>query len=163
MPRSTTAREWEGEDLARGVVEKKFADQYAAWSADPFNVAPARWRNWFARSLSAKTRCRALMQIVAENAGKRLPFFIAAHKATNRLLLCSLIGIDPREYRNRIEQDLACLNIIEFKDEGRAQALVINDRAHTTWTLNLNPGKIDASQDSLGPVAPSETYGRRRG
>lgn len=120
--------EWEG--MIHEDVEKKFADQYAAWSADPFNVAPPGGET----GLHVLSRALpTLFQIVSENRGNTI--FIAAHKATNRILLCSLLGIDPREYRNRIEQDLACLNILEFKDGSYAQALVINDSSHTGLTI----------------------------
>jgi hypothetical protein len=41
-----------------------------------------------------------------------------------------VLGIDPREYRSRIAQDTACLNIVEFRDAFSGRALLINDVSH---------------------------------
>jgi probable phosphoglycerate mutase len=114
---------WEG--LIHTDVEKEFPDQYAAWIADPFNVAPPGGETGLhvlARALPA------LRQIVIEHQGQTV--FVAAHKATNRLLLCSIMGIDPRFYRERVAQDLACLNILDFKDSSHAEAILLNDISH---------------------------------
>jgi probable phosphoglycerate mutase len=111
-------------------VEKKFPDEYAAWSADPFNVAPPGGETGLhvlGRALPA------LLQIVAEHQGQTV--FVAAHKATNRLLLSSLMGIDPRQYRDRMAQDLACLNILEFKQGSCGQVIVLNDTSHTGMSV----------------------------
>ena len=55
---------------------------------------------------------------------------VVSHKATNRLLLCSLMGIDPRFYRERLAQDLACLNVIDFSDPSRGLVVRLNDISH---------------------------------
>jgi probable phosphoglycerate mutase len=55
---------------------------------------------------------------------------VVSHTATNRLLLCGLAGIDPRRYRDRLGQDLACLNIIDFKDPATPRVVRINDISH---------------------------------
>jgi broad specificity phosphatase PhoE len=115
--------QWEG--MVHHEVEKKFADQFAAWSADPFTTAPPGGEtglNVLARALPA------LRTIVEDHPGQTV--LVVAHKATNRILLCSLLGIDPREYRDRLAQDLACLNILDFKDPSHAQAITINDSSH---------------------------------
>lgn len=115
---------WEGK--VHQEVEKKDAPEYAAWSADPFTTAPPGGETGLsvlARSLPA------LQKIVLDHPGQTV--LVVSHKATNRLLLCSLLGIDPREYRDRLTQDLACLNILDFKDPSHAQAITINDSSHT--------------------------------
>ena len=114
---------WEG--MVHKKVEKKFAAQYAAWTADPFTTAPPGGESGLhvlARALPA------LHQIVADHPGQTV--LVVSHKATNRLLLCSVLGIDPREYRDRLAQDLACLNVLDFKDPPHAQAITINDTGH---------------------------------
>jgi probable phosphoglycerate mutase len=114
---------WEGQ--IHKEVEKKFPDQYAAWISDPFNGAPPGGET----GLHVLSRAMpALRQIVIEHPGQTI--FVAAHKATNRLLLCSILGIDPRMYRERLAQDLACLNILDFKDPSRAEAILLNDISH---------------------------------
>ena len=114
---------WEG--MIHTDVEKEFPEQYAAWAADPFNVAPPGGETGLhvlARALPA------LGKIVAEHPGQTV--FVASHKATNRLLLCALLGVDPREYRERLAQDLACLNVLNFKDPSHAEVVVMNDTSH---------------------------------
>ena len=114
---------WEG--MVHKEVEKKDAAQYAAWSADPFVTAPPGGESGLhvlARALPA------LRKIVADHPDQTV--LVVSHKATNRLLLCSLLGIDPRYYRDRLAQDLACLNVLEFKDPSQPQAVVINDSSH---------------------------------
>lgn len=115
--------QWEG--LVHQEVEKKFAAEFAAWAADPFTVAPPGGET----GLHVLSRALpALRQIVIDQQGKTV--LVVAHKATNRLLLCSLLGIDPREYRERVAQDLACLNVLDFKDPSHAEAVVLNDTSH---------------------------------
>src|SRR3989440_1909670 len=56
-----------------------------------------------------------ILDIVREHpAGNVL---IVSHKATIRLLLSSLLGFDPRRYRDTLDQNPAALNIVEI---GRA-------------------------------------------
>ncbi|HVO20609.1 MAG TPA: histidine phosphatase family protein, partial [Anaeromyxobacter sp.] len=55
---------------------------------------------------------------------------VVSHKATLRLLLSSLLGIDPRGYRDRLDQSPACLNVVDFKDPVRARLMVFNDVSH---------------------------------
>ena len=106
-------------------VENQYAGKYAAWSADPLNVAPPDGET----GLHVLSRAMpALLKIVADHAGQTI--LAVAHKATNRLLLCALMGIDPREYRDRIAQDLACLNILQFKDPTHAEVELLNDTSH---------------------------------
>jgi broad specificity phosphatase PhoE len=113
------------ERMVHKDVEQRDAAEYAAWSADPFNVAPPGGET----GLHVLSRAMpALLKIVADHAGQTV--LIVAHKATNRLLICALAGIDPREYRKRLAQDLACLNILEFTDTTHAELILLNDTSH---------------------------------
>ena len=116
---------WEGQ--VHKEVEEKYAAEYAAWNSDPFTYAPPGGESGLsvlARSLPA------MMQIVRNHPGQTV--LVVSHTATNRLLLSSLIGFDPRRYRDRLGQDLACLNILEFKDPSTAKLVVMNDTSHYT-------------------------------
>jgi probable phosphoglycerate mutase len=115
--------QWEGQ--VHKDVEKKFADEYKAWDADPFVEAPPGGET----GLQVLQRALpALRQIVIDNPGRTV--LVACHKATNRILLCSLLGMDMRSYRDAIAQDLACLNVLEFTAPWKAQAVLINDISH---------------------------------
>jgi broad specificity phosphatase PhoE len=116
---------WEG--MIHKEVEEKYAPEYKAWSADPFMAPPPGGES----GLSVLARALpALGTIVRSNQGQTV--LVVSHKATNRLLLCALMGIDPREYRDRLAQDLACLNILDFRDASHAQVVLLNDSSHCT-------------------------------
>ena len=55
---------------------------------------------------------------------------IVSHKGTIRLLLSSLLGFDPRRYRDNLDQSPAALNIVDFKDATRARLTLFNDTSH---------------------------------
>ena len=55
---------------------------------------------------------------------------VISHKATIRLILSSLLGIDARGYRDRLDQSPASLNILDFKDPVRARLMLFNDVSH---------------------------------
>jgi broad specificity phosphatase PhoE len=114
---------WEG--LTRQEVEARFAAQYAAWEEDPFTFAPEGGESGvsvLARALPA------LREIVVRHAG--LNVLAVSHKATIRLLLSSLLGFDPRGYRDRLDQAPACLNVLDFRDPVRARLMLFNDTSH---------------------------------
>jgi broad specificity phosphatase PhoE len=114
---------WEG--LTRQEVETGFAAEYAAWEEDPFTFAPEGGESGvsvLARALPA------LREIVVRHAG--LNVLAVSHKATIRLLLSSLLGFDPRGYRDRLDQAPACLNVLDFHDPVRARLMLFNDTSH---------------------------------
>jgi broad specificity phosphatase PhoE len=114
---------WEG--LTRREVEARHPDEYAAWEEDPFTFAPAGGESGvsvLARALPA------VREIVTRHPGERV--LVVSHKATIRLLLCSLLGIDARGYRDRLDQAPACLNVLDFRDPVRARLMLFNDTSH---------------------------------
>jgi probable phosphoglycerate mutase len=114
---------WEG--LTRGEVEAAFHDEYAAWEQDPFTFAPKGGESGvsvIARALPV------LREIVTGHEGKRV--LVVSHKATIRLVISSLLGIDARGYRDRLDQNPCSLNIVEFRDPVRARLMLFNDISH---------------------------------
>jgi broad specificity phosphatase PhoE len=114
---------WEG--MTRKEVEASRAEEYAAWEEDPFTFAPEGGENGLSVMARALPAIRAIV--------KRHPNGVVAvisHKATIRLVLSSLLGIDPRGYRDRLDQAPACLNVVDFKDSVRARLMVYNDTSH---------------------------------
>ena len=114
---------WEG--LTRGEVEDQFPAEAAAWEEDPFCFAPVGGESGLevtARALPA------LLEIVRAHPDERV--LVVSHKATIRLLLSSLLGFDPRRYRDNLDQSPAALNIVDFKDSVRARLTLFNDTSH---------------------------------
>ena len=114
---------WEG--LSRREVEERFRDEYAAWETDPFTVAPEGGESGVAVLARALPVIRG---IVSRHEAQRV--MVVSHKATLRLIISSLLGFDPRGYRDRLDQSPACLNVLEFKDSVRARLMLFNDVAH---------------------------------
>ena len=114
---------WEG--LARREVEERFAEEYAAWDEDPFTFAPEGGESGLgvlARALPV------IREIVVSHRGETV--LVVSHKATLRLILSSLLGFDPRGYRDRLDQSPACLNVVDFHDPVRARLMSFNDTSH---------------------------------
>ncbi len=114
---------WEG--LTRREVEERFAEEYAAWEEDPFTFAPEGAESGLAVLSRALPVIR---EIVLEHPGQNV--LVVSHKATLRLVMSSLLGFDPRGYRDRLDQSPACLNVLDFKDPVRARLMLFNDVSH---------------------------------
>lgn len=113
------------EQRSRKEVEKEFCDEYLAWDADPFTFAPLGGESGLqvlARALPA------LRTIVQSHPGKTV--LAVSHKATIRILIGSFLGFDLRGYRDRLDQNPCSLNILDFKDAGRARLMLYNDISH---------------------------------
>jgi broad specificity phosphatase PhoE len=114
---------WEG--LSRREVEARHPDEYAAWEEDPFTFAPAGGESGVAVLARALP---VLREIVTAHPGCRV--LVVSHKATIRLLLSSLLGIDARGYRDRLDQAPACLNVLDFRDAVHVRLMLFNDTSH---------------------------------
>lgn len=55
---------------------------------------------------------------------------VVSHKPTIRLVLASLLGIEPRGYRGRLDQAPARLDILDFKDAVRARLTASSATSH---------------------------------
>jgi probable phosphoglycerate mutase len=117
------------EQMTRKEVEAAYPDEAAAWDRDPYTYAPPDGESGLAVTARALP---ALLDIVSRHEGK--PVIVVSHKATIRLLLSSLLGFDPRRYRDNLDQDPAALNIVDFKDPVRARLMLFNDSSHYSET-----------------------------
>lgn len=114
---------WEG--LTREEVEARYPGEYATWEQDPYAFAPEGGESGvgvLARALPV------VREIVLAHPDEGV--LVVSHKATIRLVLCSLLGIDGRGYRDRLDQSPACLNIVDFRDPVRARLMLFNDTSH---------------------------------
>jgi len=113
------------EQLTRREVEHQFPQEAEDWNRDPFTFAPEGGESGLAVTARALP---ALMDIIRANLGGNL--LVVSHKATIRLLLSSLLGFDPRRYRDNLDQSPAALNIVDFRDPTRARLTLFNDTSH---------------------------------
>ena len=114
---------WEGK--TRGEVEREFPEEYTRYEHDPYSFAPAGGETGLAVTARALP---ALLEIVQRHCDAEV--LVVSHKATIRLLLSSLLGFDPRKYRDRLDQSPAALNILDFKDAAHARLTLFNDTSH---------------------------------
>ena len=113
------------EEKTRQEVEKLYPEEYAAWDEDPYTFAPNGGESGLAVTARALP---VLVDLIRQHAGQTL--LLVSHKATIRLLLSSLLGFDPRRYRDNLDQSPAALNIIDFKDPSHARLTLFNDTSH---------------------------------
>jgi broad specificity phosphatase PhoE len=128
------------EQLTRREVEERFPEEAAEWEKDPYTFAPIGGESGLmviARALPV------LIQLVREHPGKNI--LVVSHKATIRLLLSSLLGFDPRRYRDNLDQKPAALNIVDFRDPARSRLTLFNDTSHYDKTGKAIP-EVPAAQ-----------------
>jgi broad specificity phosphatase PhoE len=113
------------EQMTRREVEQQFPEEAAAWEKDPYTFAPVGGESGLAVTARALPVLMDIMR--AHSSGNVL---VVSHKATIRLLLSSILGFDPRRYRDNLDQNPAALNIVDFKDPVNARLTLFNDTSH---------------------------------
>lgn len=113
------------EQMTRHEVEEKFPEEAAAWNEDPYTFAPLGGESGLAVTARALP---VLIDIVRAHPDEAA--IVVSHKATIRLLLSSLLGFDPRRYRDNLDQSPAALNIVDFKDAAHARLTLFNSTSH---------------------------------
>jgi broad specificity phosphatase PhoE len=113
------------EQMTRRQVEERFPAEAAAWEEDPYTFAPEGGESGLAVTARALP---VLVEIVRTHRNQNV--IIVSHKATIRLLLSSILGFDPRRYRDNLDQSPAALNIVDFKDAAHARLTLFNSTSH---------------------------------
>jgi probable phosphoglycerate mutase len=124
--------QWEGKTPE--VISSEFHDDYLRWSADPAWNAPTGGE-------MAVTIAARAMQVIEEikQTYSNGNVLIVTHKATIRIILCSLLGIDVGRFRDRWGCPVGSISIVEFTPHGPLlQALA--DRSHLDIGLRNLPG-----------------------
>ncbi len=123
---------WEG--LSKEVVEQKYHDDYVKWLLDPARHAPTDGE--LATVVAARGQ-RVIKEIREKFTGGNV--LIVSHKATIRILLCSLLGIDVGAFRYRLGCPVASLSQVEFTAQG-PMLKTLADRSHLDERLKSLPG-----------------------
>ena len=113
------------EEKTRREVEQLHPEEYAKWEQDPYTFAPEGGETGLCVTARALP---ALLQIVDAHPGQHV--LVVSHKATIRLLISAVLGIEPRAYRDRLDQSPAALNILDFKGPTRGRLTLYNDTSH---------------------------------
>jgi broad specificity phosphatase PhoE len=103
--------QWEGKTPE--AVSRKFHDSYVRWLSDPGWNAP----NGGERGIDIARRSSLVIEEI-EQTCKAGNVLVVSHKATTRIMLCSLLGIDVGRYRDRISMPVASISIVEMAANG---------------------------------------------
>jgi len=105
-----------------------------SWLADAGWNAPTRGE----RGVDVARRSSAVLEEI-ERTHPSGNVLVVSHKATTRIMLCSLLGIDVGRYRDRLSMPVASLSIVEMTAQGPLLK-VLADRSHLGESLRLRPG-----------------------
>jgi broad specificity phosphatase PhoE len=124
--------QWEGKSIEE--VNKEFHDDYIRWSADPAWNAPTGGE-------PAVVIARRALQVVEEIKQKYSDgnVLVVSHKATIRIMISSLLGIDVGRFRYRLACPVGSVSLIEFTPEGPLLHSLA-DRAHLDAHLRSSRG-----------------------
>lgn len=124
--------QWEGK--TPGDVDREFHDDYVRWSADPGWNAPTGGEN----GIDIARRSSLVLEEIEKSliTGNVL---VVSHKATIRIMLCSLLGIDVGRFRDRIGLPVASISIVEMAAHGPLLHLM-GDRSYLRESLRSRAG-----------------------
>ncbi len=109
--REVSYGEWEG--LRHDDARARFPDAYAYWAADTASRSTPGGETAFQVAARAAP--------IIDRIGREHPegrVLIVSHKATIRILVCALLGMDVRRFRDRIGQPVAAVAKFEIKGSG---------------------------------------------
>jgi broad specificity phosphatase PhoE len=122
------------EDKSVEAVKQHYWDDYIQWLTEP------AWNGPTGGETSVEVASRASLvigEIQKHYATGNV--LVVSHKATIRIILCSLLGIDPGRYRDRIEMLVGSVSIIKFDLRGPLLQ-VLGDRAYMGEKLRARLG-----------------------
>ena len=118
---------WEG--LTKDQVSKEFPDEYNRWLDDPAWHAPTGGES---AVVIAQRSLHVIGQIQKQFVSGNV--LIVSHKATIRIILCSLLGIDIGLFRYRLACPVGSVSMVEFTSTG-PMLKALADRSHLTEDL----------------------------
>ncbi len=123
---------WEGKTLE--TVQSEYGEDYKNWLSDPSWHAPT---NGETAMEVAQRASQVLLEIRREHSQGNI--LIVSHKATIRIALCVLLGIDVGCYRLRLACPVAAVSVVEIAARG-AMLQSLADLSHLDSRLRELPG-----------------------
>jgi broad specificity phosphatase PhoE len=124
--------EWEGKSVAE--VTAAYHDEYLRWTADPAWNPPTGGES----AVVIATRALAVIEEIKHNFSDG-NVLVVAHKATIRIILCGLLGIDVGRFRFRLGMPVGAVSVVEFGTHGPLLTSLA-DRMHQSERLRNLPG-----------------------
>lgn len=123
---------WEGKTVEE--IEREYPQDHQRWLANPATCAPTGGE-------TAEQIARRVMILVDEIRGKTPSgnVLMVSHKATIRVALCALLGLELSQYRFRLACPVCSLSAVEFTKNGTLLQFLA-DRSHLSDKLLALPG-----------------------
>src|SRR5260221_546001 len=118
---------WDG--LSADVVAERWHDEHERWSADPAWKPPTAGETAIAL---ARRMARVVEEITLRHRDGNV--LLVSHKASIRVLLCELLGVDVGRFRYRFGCPVGSVSIVAFGAHGPL-AEPVADRAHLSADL----------------------------
>jgi broad specificity phosphatase PhoE len=124
--------EWEGKTVE--IVKRQYAEDYLHWSTEPAWNAPTGGET------AVEIADRA-MPLIYQMQKKHTEgnVLVVSHKATIRIILCSLLGIELGRYRDRINCLAGSISMVRFSSHGPLLEL-LGDRSYMSKDLQALEG-----------------------
>jgi len=122
------------EDKSVDFVKQHYWDDYIRWLAEPAWNPPTGGET----SVEISSRASLVIAEIQEKYAKG-NVLVVSHKATIRIILCELLGIDLGRYRDRIDMPAGSVSIVKFDVHGPLLQ-VLGDRAYMGEDLRSRPG-----------------------
>ncbi|MCS6812618.1 MAG: histidine phosphatase family protein [Cyanobacteria bacterium] len=124
--------QWEGK--TQDYVRQHYHDDYVRWLTEP------AWNPPTGGETAVQIASRSSL-VIAEIEEKYTDgnVLVVSHKATIRVILCSLLGIDLGRYRDRIDMPAASISVVKFDCHG-PMLQVLGDRSYMSDELRNRVG-----------------------
>ncbi|MUH01740.1 histidine phosphatase family protein [Scytonema sp. UIC 10036] len=122
------------ETKSKAFAQENYPENYVKWLTEPAWNAPLGGE-------TAVDIANRSLPVIAEIQEKHPQgnVLVVSHKATIRILLCSLLGIDLGRYRYRVNILVASVSMVKFDVNGPLLE-ILGDRHHISHLLRSRPG-----------------------
>lgn len=124
--------EWEGK--TQDYIKANDSEHYIHWMTEPAWNAPPGGET--AVQIASRSEL-VITEITQKYSDGNV--IVVSHKATIRIMLCGLLGIDLGRYRDRIDTPAASVSVVEFGKYG-PKLKILGDRSFMDEELRSRPG-----------------------
>jgi broad specificity phosphatase PhoE len=130
----TEIRYGQWEDRTAEDVKTNDSEAYQHWMTEPAWNAPTGGET------AVQIASRAMLVITEiEQTHPDGNVLVVSHKATLRVILCSLLGIDLGRYRDRLDMPAASVSVVKFGKYG-PMLMSMGDRSYLPLEMRSRPG-----------------------
>jgi probable phosphoglycerate mutase len=123
--------EWEGR--TQEYVRQHYLEDFMRWLAEPAWNPPTGGET----AVEIASRAALVIAEIEQHADGNV--LVVSHKATLRIILCSLLGVDLGRYRDRIQFLAASVSVVRFDEHGPLLE-TLGDRSHLSPDLRALTG-----------------------